>query len=288
MKKLTFFKDLPFINSILAFIWQCLFFYVPICFIIALSITKSTWLVQATLEHYQGLFKPIYAKIILNSLLLASFTSIVCLLIGYPVAYFIAIKKREWKNFFLFFLIVPFFVNFLVLTYSWFFVLDRHGLINDLLLYCKIIDEPLAMLNTKYAVYTVMVYAYLPFMIMPLYSSLEKFDLTLLEASKDLGASMSQTFFRLIMPLSRSGIMNGFLLVFVPAFGEFAIPMLLGGEKTMYVGTLISHYFFVGQNMSAGAAFTVLSSIFLALILSVIVIIVNWKRIFKGSYVRGY
>ena len=287
-RKEFFFEHIPFFNAIPAFIWQFLFFYFPLCFIIILSITKSNGLLQATFEYYGALFKLVYANVILNSLLLASSTTFFCFLIGYPIAYFIAIKKREWKNFFLFFLIVPFFVNFLVLTYSWFFVLDRHGLVNNLLLYCRIIDEPLALLNTKCAVYIVMIYAYLPFMIMPLYSSLEKFDLTLLEASRDLGATMSQTFFRIIMPLSRSGIMHGFLLVFVSAFGEFAIPMLLGGEKTMYVGTLISYYFFVGQNMNAGAAFTILSSIVLAIVLLVIMIFLNWKRIFKGAYVRDY
>lgn len=164
------------------------------------------------------------------------------------------------KNIFLFFIILPFWTNLLVLTYAWFFILDRDGLFNLLLLKMGIIQEPFTLINNYFSIILVMFYCYLPFMIMPLFSVLEKFDLSLLEASKDLGANQWQTFLNVIIPITLPGIQAGFLLVFVPAFAEFVIPLLVGGDKFMFVGTLISHYFLIGQNKFIGSAFTVFSS----------------------------
>lgn len=265
----------PYVRAVPAIIWQTLFFYIPVFFIICLSFLKDG---HVSLYHYQMLLDYAFFKIIIRSLILAFVTTSLCLLFGYPIAYFIAIKKRAWKNLYLFFLIIPFFTNFLVLTYAWYFILDHDGLLNHLLLSIGFISEPLRILNTTPAIFLVMFYAYLPFMIVPLFNILEKFDMTLIEASRDLGASMSQTFFRVILPLSLPGIKVGFFLVFVPAFGEFVIPLLVGGGKDMYVGTVIAHYFFIGQNAAAGAAFTVISSLFLFSIMSVVVLLVRQKR----------
>jgi spermidine/putrescine transport system permease protein len=161
----------------------------------------------------------------------------------------------------LFFLTLPFWVNFLVQVYAWYFLLEYKGLINNFLLKLGIINEPLILASSLFAVFLVMVYCYLPFMIMPLYSMLEKIDPRLLEASSDLGATSWQTFYRITLPLSSPGIKTGFLLVLIPAFGEFVIPSLLGGSKYMLVGTLISYFFLVARNNAYGSAFTCLSGL---------------------------
>lgn len=249
-----FFKAIP------AIVWQVLFFYVPFIFVVASSFfQEKAGHLFVSLYNYRSVFKLVYLEIIGRSFGLALTTALVCLLIGYPLAYYIAIKKRSLKNIFLFLLIVPFWTNFLVLMYAWFFVLDPLGLVNSLLMYFNIIGKPLVLLNNYFSVVLVMSYAYLPFMVMPIFTILEKIDLTLIEASRDLGASMVQTFLRIIVPLSLPGIRTGLLLVFVPAFGEFVIPMIIGGDKNMYVGSLISHFFFIDRNPYAGSAFTVLA-----------------------------
>lgn len=250
----NFFKAMP------ALVWQMLFFYIPLLFVIGSSFfSEHDGSLVFTFGHYKTVFKLVYFTIIGRSFGLALTTALVCLLIGYPLAYYIAVKKRSLKNIFLFLLIVPFWTNFLVLMYAWFFVLDPLGLINSTLLYFNLIDKPLILLNNYFSVILVMAYAYLPFMVMPIFTGLEKIDLTLIEASRDLGASMVQTFIRIIVPLSLPGIRTGLLLVFVPAFGEFVIPMIIGGDKNMYVGSLISHFFFIDRNAYAGSAFTVLA-----------------------------
>lgn len=259
MNNASFFKAVP------ALLWQTLFFYIPLLFVIVLSFT-DTVTTEFTLNNYYMLFDVIYGSIIIRSLILASLTAALCLLVGYPLAYFIALKKRALKNVFLFFIILPFWTNLLVLTYAWFFILDRDGLLNSLLIQLGILSEPIALINNFFAIMLVMFYCYLPFMLMPLFSTFEKFDLNLLEASKDLGANHWQTLWHVIIPITMPGIKAGFLLVFVPAFGEFVIPLLVGGDKYMFVGSLISHYFLIGQNKFAGSAFTVLSSCVLFLI----------------------
>jgi ABC-type spermidine/putrescine transport system permease subunit I len=176
----------------------------------------------------------------------------------------------------LFFLILPFWTNMLVQVYAWFAVLEHQGFLNLLLLKIGLIAEPLTLLNNRFAVYMVMVYYYLPFMILPIYAVLEKLDGSLIEASRDLGATQKQTFMRVILPLSMSGVMTGFFLVFVPAFGEFVIPGLMGGNKLMYVGSLISYYYLVARNEPLGAAFTVVSC--LVLIIAALLIYAVFSR----------
>lgn len=261
-------EELFFFKAVPAFVWQLVFFGIPLLFLIFLSfisdVTKPLSLSNVTLDYYKQLFAPEYVLIVVRSLFVAAVTASLCLFVGYPLTYYIALKKRKWKNFFLFFLVLPFVTNLLVLTYAWSFVLDKDGLLNHFLLSLGVIHEPILMLNSFFAIMLVMFYCYLPFMIMPLFTSLEKFDVTLIEASQDLGATQLQTFFKIILPLTWPAIQTGILLVFVPAFGEFVIPQLMGGDKYMFVGTAISHFFLVGQDRSLGAAFTLLTSIFLA------------------------
>ena len=248
-----------FCKVVPALLWQLLFFYVPLTFVLVLSFSDSHHLLY-TLKNYLALWNSVYFLIILRSLVLAFITASLCLSVGYPLADYIALKKRSLKNIFLFFVILPFWTNLLVLTYAWFFILDRDGLLNNLLMNLGLIHEPIALINNFFSIILVMFYCYLPFMIMPLFSVLEKFDLQLIEASKDLGANQFQTLWHVIVPITLPGIKAGFLLVFVPAFAEFVIPLLVGGDKYMFVGTVISHYFLIGQDKYMGSAFTVVSS----------------------------
>jgi len=245
-----------------AVIWQVLFFCLPLFFVAALSVLKDvdgSFFQLLTLDHYAQFFQMSYVRIITRSTVMALINGLVCAIFAYPVAYYLVFYARRLKNILLFFLILPFWVSFLVQIYAWFFVLARQGILNSALLKIGLITTPLHILNTSFAVYLVMFYCYVPFMIMPIYSVLEKSDKRLLEASSDLGATAWQTFIRVTLPLTFSGLKTGFFLVFIPSFGEFVIPALLGGGKKMYVGTLISRYFLVVRDVRAGSAFTVLS-----------------------------
>ena len=173
------------------------------------------------------------------------------------------------------FLTLPLWVNFLVQTYAWFFILEHNGLINKLLLHVGLISQPLHLVNNIFAIILVMFHVNLPFMIMPIYNVLEKMDPELIEASKDLGASDWETFKTITLPLSKSGVQLGSFLVFVMSFGEFIIPNLLGGEKIILVGPLISQYFLSPSSMASGAAFTILSSLALIVFLAFLLILSN-------------
>ncbi len=268
MKRLanSFLQDIPFICSMPAIAWQIFFMVVPVGIIVYFSLIGPEFII--TLEHYRGLLHSSYILIIFRSLLLAVMTGFTAFLLAYPVSYFIAMRAKKYKTVLLFFLTLPFWVNFLVQIYAWYFLLEHNGLINTFLLKIGFISEPLMLSNSLFAIFLVMVYCYLPFMIMPLYNMLEKIDLRLLEASSDLGATPWQTFYRVTFPLSMPGVKTGLLLVMIPAFGEFVIPSLLGGGKNMLVGTLISYFFLVARNNASGAAFTCLSA--LALLLTII------------------
>jgi spermidine/putrescine transport system permease protein len=281
--RLLFIRDLSFFLTIPAFIWQALFLYLPLCLVIVVSMIcrSEQGFGGFTLAHYAELIDPAYGLILARSFVLATVNAVVCVVLGYPVAYFLAFYVRRWKNQFLFFLILPFWISFLVQVYAWFFVLEKNGLLNSLLIKMGIITEPLALLYTPMAIYFVMLYCYLPFAVMPIYSVLEKFDKRLFEASADLGASQWQTLSRVTLPLSVEGIRTAFFLVFVPSFGEFVVPTLLGGGKQMYVGSLISHQFLLARNFNVGAAFTCASG--LVLIAAAIVWYLFFKRFFAGS-----
>ncbi len=281
MKKL-FAYEVPFFFGIPAVIWQVLFFYVPLFFIVISSILKVTELgviEGITFDKILLFFSPTYLVVIGSSFLLALSNSILCLLIGYPTAYFLAFTKNRFKNIFLFLLIVPFWTNFLLHVYAWFFVLEKEGFLNNLLRFLGIINTPIHFLNSLFATMVMMVYYYLPFMILPIFSSLERLDRRLIEASSDLGANWTHTFRRILLPLTLSGIRGGFFLVFIPSFGEFAIPELMGGDKQMFVGSVVSHYILGEDTGALGAAFTVVSC---ALLLAS-VIILYWliNRIIK-------
>jgi len=262
VKKL-FLNQISFFISVPALLWQFFFLYFPLAFIVYVSFVTKGSLGDFTLAHYVSIVSWPYFEIIFRSVGLAFVNSLISFCLAYPVAYFLALHVKKWKNLFLFFLILPFWTNLLVQIYAWFFVLEPYGIVNSVLLYCGIITQPLQLLNSVFAVLLGMVYCYVPFMVVPLYSTLERLDYRLLEASADLGASPFETFRRITLPLSLPGIRTGFFLVFIPSFGEFIIPSLLGGGKQMYVGTLISHHFLIMQNTSTGAALTTMSGMLL-------------------------
>jgi len=257
-----FTQEFPLLMMMPALMWQVLFFYIPCTIILALSFIKgcaSVWGQGFSLDYYTALLSIDYFIIIARSLSFAFVNALFCLVIAYPAAYYLARKVKRRKNFFLFLLTLPFWTNVIVQIYAWFFVLEQNGLINTLLIKLGFIAKPIHMVNTMPSVFLVMIYCYLPFMIMPLYTALEKLDERLIESSYDLGANQWQTFFNVTLPLSMRGIKTGFFLVFVPSFGEFIIPVLMGGSKNIFVGSLISHYFTTAYNSSQGAAFTLLS-----------------------------
>lgn len=186
MNKL-FLRDFPFFMAMPAVAWQIVFFYIPLFIVFLYSLVKmSSGVLHVTLEHYIYFLRPLFLLVIGHSLLLALVTAVLCLLFAYPIAYCLAVRVTRFKNLLLFFLILPFWTSLMVQVYSWFFILEHNGLINSALIKIGLIKTPIHLLNTPFAVYLVMVYCYLPFMIMPLYSALEKIDRRMFEASADL------------------------------------------------------------------------------------------------------
>ena len=241
-----------------ALVWQISFFFLPLIFVIQLGFFNQ-FFHNFTFEYLTQVFKITHFAVIFRSLKLASITALLSLIFGYPVAYFLALYvENRYKSILLFLITLPFLTNLLIQIYAWYFILEKNGLLNKFL--SLFFSDLGNWLNTPFAMYIVMFHIYLPFMIMPLYTILEKINLRLIESSLDLGASYKQTFFKVVLPLSQQGIKTGFFLVYVTTFGEYVIPSLIGGQKHFFVGTLISEYFFIGRDWHAGAAFTCLSS----------------------------
>lgn len=281
-------KDKPFAIGCPALIWQVVFFYLPILIMVFSSlfkISETGSFAGLTLENFKELLQPTYFKIIFKSLGIAFLNSLICFLIAFPFAYFLAFKVARYKTILLFFLIVPFWTNFLLHVCAWFFVLERNGFLNNLLLSLHLIETPIHFLNTFFSIMLMMIYHYLPFMILPIYSSLEKFNLSLYEASSDLGATWLQTLKKVLIPLTMPAIRLGFLLVYIPSFGEFVIPELMGGDKNYLAGNIVSQFMLGESTGPLGAAFTVLSSCFLIIsILTFLWITNKVTKVLKGGW----
>jgi len=272
-------RDYPFAIGIPAIIWQLLFFYQPLALLIVgsfVEFTETGGFSGFSVEKFVFFFRPAYIAVIASSLLLALGNTVLCFLIAYPVAYFMAFRGKKWKDLLLFFLIVPFWTNFLLHVYAWFYVLEKEGFLNLTLQWLKLTSEPIAFLNSIFAIMIMMVYYYLPFMLLPIYSSLERFDVKLLEASYDLGASWFKTLYKIQLPLCSRAIKTGFFLVFIPSFGEFAIPELMGGDRWMFVGNAVSQFILGDETGSLGAAFTVLSCVCLLICACLLYLLVDW------------
>jgi len=209
---------------------------------------------------------------VINSLRVAAISTVLALLIGYPIAYSIARARPTARSILLMMVILPFWTSFLLRVYAWIGILKNNGLINNFLMWTGVIHEPIVMLQTDFAIYLGIVYSYLPFMIMPLYANLEKMDLTLLEAAADLGCKPIRAFFTITLPLSMSGIRAGCMLVFIPAVGEYVIPSLLGPPESLMIGKVLWTEFFNNR------AWPVASAVAIALLLLLVLPIVYLQR----------
>jgi len=283
-----------FILIAVPFFWLLALFLVPFVIVlkislsdIALSIPPYTpqldltdgwagikaFLSQLDLENYIFLTQDqLYWKAYVSSLKIALISTVLTLLVGYPIAYGMAQAPDEWRATLLLLVILPFWTSFLIRVYSWMGILSNEGFLNQFLLWTGIISTPLVILNTNTAVYIGIVYTYLPFMILPIYAALEKMDGSLLEAAEDLGCSRSSAFWLVTIPLSKSGIIAGCFLVFIPALGEFVIPSLLGGSDTLMIGKILWEEFFSNRDWPVASAVAVI------LLLILIIPIVLFQR----------
>ncbi|MBI9030664.1 ABC transporter permease [bacterium] len=224
-------------------IWITFFFLIPYLIVIFYSVlTPGVYDIKFifSLESWKAAFSSSYLDSITHSLVMSLLTTIITILIGFPVAYVIANSSKRKQNLFIVLIIIPFWTNFIIRIFSWKIFLSAQGLLNNALIYFGLIDEPLMLLRTNGAVLLVMVYVYLPYMILPIYSVLEKFNYSLLEASMDLGANEIRSFFKITLPLSMEGIFAGSILVFIPALGTYIIPQLVGHQSSAFIGQLIT------------------------------------------------
>jgi putrescine transport system permease protein len=263
------------------YFWLVLFFFIPLALIFKISISVAEWgmppyqdiliwnnglRINITFENYLFIINDsYYLTSFVNSLNLAFVSTLLCILIGYPIAFFIATSSTNLRNILLILIIIPFWSSFLLRVYAWKIILQGNGVVNTLLINLGIIEAPLQLLYNQNAVLIGVVYTYLPLMILPLYGFLSKFDLTLIEAAHDLGSNKISTFFKIILPLSIPGILAGSLLVFIPVVGEFIIPEMLGGSDKLYYGKILWEEFFVNRNWPSASALAFIGIIILVL-----------------------
>ncbi|MEF1312202.1 spermidine/putrescine ABC transporter permease PotB [Vibrio mytili] len=266
-------KKISLQNAIITLVvgWLTLFVLVPNLMIIGTSfLTRDEAnLIELTftLDNYVRLFDPLYAKVLMHSFYMAIVATVLCLVIGYPFAYIVAKMPEKWRPFMLFLVIVPFWTNSLIRTYGLKIVLGTQGILNKSLMALDIIDKPLRIMYTETAVMIGLVYILLPFMILPLYSAIEKLDHTYIEAAKDLGANKLQTLTKVILPLTMPGIIGGCLLVLLPALGMFYISDLLGGAKNLLIGNVIKSQVLNARDWPFGAATSIALTIAMAIML---------------------
>ena len=267
----VFAEEIPFIFTCPAVLWQVIFLYVPVAILTLHSLfdyneALSTYVFTAA--YYTEIFSSLYIQIIIRSFFLALISAFLCLFIAYPVAYYLAMKgSKRYKTFLLFSLIFPSWTSLIVQIYSWFFLLEKNGFVSRMLVALGIISPTFHLLNNYFTILLGMVSCYLPFMILPIYSVLDKMDKCYLEASADLGANRFETFRRVVFPLSLPGVYAGFFLVFIPSFGEFAIPTLLGGSKFVFWGNVIVDKFLRSQDWRSGSALAIVGILFPVLLM---------------------
>jgi spermidine/putrescine transport system permease protein len=242
--------------------WFLWFLLIPLGFVVVDSLaTKGTYggiVYRWTSDSYARATDWIYLRIFWNSLRLAALTAVSCLVIGYPMAYVMATASARVRSALLVLVVIPFWTNFVVRAYAIKVLFGEIGPVNHLALALGLIHEPIVFANTEFSVWLGMVTNYLPFMVLPLYVALEKFDFSLLEAAKDLGAPGWKILFKVLVPLTKPGIITGTIFVFTPALGEFVIPDLLGGARTMLVGSLITEQFLKTRDWPFGSALSLL------------------------------
>lgn len=247
--------------------WTLVFLVLPLLLILVLSLAwrgqygpvdwganPREFLDRLSLDSYLRLFDSLYLSVLWTSLRMAALTTLICILVGYPVAYFLARSQGRLRGALLFLLLIPFWTNFLIRIYAWMILLRTEGLINRALVGVGLLAEPVTIMYTPTAVMIAMVYEFLPFMVLPLYTSLEKIETHLLEAASDLYARPARAFWRVTLPLSIPGIIAGTILVFIPTMGMFVVPDLMGGAKTALVGNLVQRQFLAARDWPFGSA----------------------------------
>jgi putrescine transport system permease protein len=265
------------------FLWLLVFFLAPFFIVMKISVAEAViasppftpmldWAeegvmqIRLVFDNFAYLWEDaLYVNTYLNSILIAGVSTILCLLLGYPMAYAIVRSSNTTKHILLLLVILPFWTSFLLRVYAWMGLLADQGTINNLLIALGIIDQPIQMLYTTFAVYVGIIYTYVPFMILPLYANMEKLDWELLEAAADLGAKPMTTFFTITLPMTTPGIIAGALLVFIPATGEYVIPDLLGGGNVLMIGRILYNEF------NANVDWPVASAVAIALLIVLVV-----------------
>ena len=257
------------------FLWLFLFFMLPFFIVLKISFAEADVAIPPYTEIYSFVEQKLqlllnlgnyvmlsedelYIAAYLGSLKMALISTILCLLIGYPMAYAIARADKEMQTVFVLLIMMPTWTAILIRVYAWMGILSTNGLLNGFLMHLGLISEPLQILNTNVAVYIGIVYSYLPFMVLPLFANLVKHDLTLLEAAADLGCRNISAFWKITVPLSKNGIVAGSMLVFIPAVGEFVIPELLGGPETLMIGKVLWQEFFNNRDWPVASALAVI------------------------------
>ena len=239
-------------------VWIILFVIAPLGIIIYYSFLRAgpsgNIIAVFTLENYRALFNPTVRVVFLRTFLLAFLTNLICLIVGYPIAYWIVMYGGRWKHRLVFLLIMPSWTCYLIRLYALKTLMGYSGLLNAVLLKLNLIQAPLQLLYTPGSILLGLVYAWLPFMVLPIYASLEGLDPLLLEASSDLGANSFERFFTVTLPLTKGSLFVGSLLVFIPSLGDWLAPLLLGGDKVLLAGSLVEHYFLKQGNIPVGSS----------------------------------
>ncbi len=262
-----------------ATLWLVLFFLLPLVFVAVTSFmsrgTGGAPVPPVTLDQYERTFT-VFGPVIVRSVNVALLTTVLCLVLGYPLAFFISRRRDPRVRLFLLFLVLlPFWTNFLVRTYALITIIQRDGLLNGLLLRLGAISEPLQMLFTSGAVVLGLVYGYLPFMVLPIYASVERLDMRYVEAAHDLGANDLRAFLRVVLPLTLPGVIAGSILVFIPTIGAFVTPDLMGGTRGLMIGNLIQSQFGGRGNIPLGSA---VSMVLLAVVFVGVLIYTRWGQ----------
>jgi putrescine transport system permease protein len=272
---------------VVPYLWLLLFFLAPFFIVFKISLSETAIamppylpvfsledgiggligsLRELSFDNYRWLLDdPIYVKAYLSSLSIAAVSTFLTLLVGYPIAYGMARAPASVRPILLMMVILPFWTSFLIRVYAWIGILKPEGLLNQFLFFLGVIDQPLVILNTTTAIYIGIVYSYLPFMVLPLYATLEKMDYSLIEAAQDLGCPPMAAFWKITFPLSLPGVVAGSMLVFIPAVGEFVIPDLLGGSGTLMIGKTLWDEFFINRDWPVSSAVAIVLLLILVL-----------------------
>jgi putrescine transport system permease protein len=245
------------------YLWLLVFFLAPFIIILKISLAdpilaQPPYSQTVTPDNYAFLLTDkLYAVTYLRSVYMAAAATLLCLLLGFPMAYGIARSRAETRGLLLLLIILPFWISFLLRVYAWMGLMNNYGVINNFLLWIGVIEQPIRLMYTDLAIFVGLAYSYLPFMVLPLYASLERMDIDFVEAAQDLGASRSAAFWDVTWPLARPGVIAGCLLVFIPAMGEYVIPYLLGGPNALLIGRVLFDEFFVNRDWPLASAVAV-------------------------------